>query len=85
MTSHQQSIEQAWTYNKAQGAYLDWTIGEKTLTSLSDGFNPVDYAIIHSITPEKGPSFRRPTTDLTSWFSRTRCSSSADRTTAPSS
>lgn len=37
-----------------RGAYLHWKVGTKTLTSLSDGFNPIDYDIIHSITPQKG-------------------------------
>lgn len=41
------------------GAYLNWTIGNKTLTSLSDGFNPIDYDIVHSITPEKGAELQK--------------------------
>jgi len=44
---------------QAQGACLSWTIGDKTLTSLSDGFNPVDYDIIHSVSPEKGAELQR--------------------------
>jgi glyoxylase-like metal-dependent hydrolase (beta-lactamase superfamily II) len=43
----------------AHGAYLNWTIGEKTLTSLSDGFNRVDYDIIHSVTAERGVALQR--------------------------
>ena len=42
-----------------RGAYLNWTLGRKTLTSLSDGYNPVDYDIIHSVTPEKGVALQR--------------------------
>ena len=44
---------------EVKGAYLNWRIGSKTLTSLSDGYNPVDYSIIHSITPEKGAALQR--------------------------
>ena len=43
----------------ARGAYMNWTLGRKTLTSLSDGYNPVDYDIIHSVTPEKGAELQR--------------------------
>ncbi|WP_176038897.1 MBL fold metallo-hydrolase [Burkholderia multivorans] len=42
-----------------RGAYMNWTLGRKTVTSLSDGFNPVDYDIIHSVTPEKGAELQR--------------------------
>ena len=43
----------------APGAFLNWTIGDETLTCLSDGFNPVDYDIIHSVTPEKGAELQK--------------------------
>lgn len=55
----QHAIEQAWKHDKVQGAYVNWTIGEKTVTSLSDGYNPVDYDTIHSIPPEKGAELQR--------------------------
>jgi len=43
----------------APGAFLNWTIGKKTLTSLSDGFNAVDYDVIHSVMPEKGAALQQ--------------------------
>jgi glyoxylase-like metal-dependent hydrolase (beta-lactamase superfamily II) len=41
------------------GAYLNWKIGNKTLTTLSDGYNPIDYDTVHSIPKEVGIYLQR--------------------------
>lgn len=43
----------------SSGAYLDWQVGRKLLTTLSDGYNPVNYDILHSIPKEVGVQLQR--------------------------
>ena len=45
--------------NESLGAYLNWRIGGKLLTTLSDGYNPVDYDTLHSIPKEVGIQLQR--------------------------